>query len=412
MKFSKRANGSDNGQRGEILPMALVLLAAVIFVIVPSLFAAQVALGVDRDTEKDSRGYYAAEAGIADAVWKFKTYPGTAPFTPTSSIGSSYNLSNTVNGLTVQVSLLKYSYTNTNNYFIQSSALAGAAKQASIIALITQTGSAGNDVFDQAAVSLGGDITLSGGCTITSDNTTPKGDIYANGNVYVNPSAHVYGTASATGSVNVNTGGGATVGVSKPGAAAYLPQTIDINSYITQAKGTGSQHNPSIPNYGTVSIGPAYFDGDVSIGGSVTVNLTGPIYVAGKLTIGAGATVQGPYTIVANQIVVSGGSGVQLAKGSIPFMIATSSNTINSNPAFLVSGSAQISAVVYAPNGKAYISGGVGSNGYNVYGSVVAKSIELAGSTSIKYLTGIRLMSQIPGPGTGGTASLMRYDYR
>jgi cytoskeletal protein CcmA (bactofilin family) len=308
--------------------------------------------------------------------------------------------------------LLKYSYTNTNNYFIQSSALSGTTTQSTIVALITQSGSAGNDVFDQAAVSLGGDITLAGGCTITSDNTTPKGDIYANGNVYVNPSAHVYGTASATGSVNVNTGGGATVGASNPGAPAYPVQTIDINSYITQAKGTGSQHNPSIPSYGTVSIGPAYFDGDVSMGGSVTVNLTGPIYCAGKLTITAGATVKGPYPIVANQIEVSGGSGAQLAKGSIPFMIATSSNTNNSNPAFLVSGSAQISAVVYAPNGKVYISGGVGSNGYNVYGSVVAKSLQLDGSTSIKYLTGIRLMSQIPGPGTGGSATLVRYDYR
>ncbi|RPJ64295.1 MAG: hypothetical protein EHM12_00005 [Dehalococcoidia bacterium] len=93
-------------------------------------------------------------------------------------------------------------------------------------------------------------------------------------------------------------------------------------------------------------------------------------------------------------------------------MIATSSKIGNSDPAFLMSGGPQISAIVYAPNGKAYLSGGSGPDGYSVWGSVVARNLLMDGSTSIQYLSGIHTMSHIPGPGIGGTANLERFDYR
>jgi hypothetical protein len=424
MKFSKWGNRVDSRQNGEILPMALVLLAAVIFVIIPGLFAAQVALGVDRDTEKDTRSYYAAEAGISDAVWKFKTYPGTAPFTPTSSVGSSYNLSNTINGLTVQVALLKYSYTNTNNYFIQSSALLGTTTQAKIVALITQSGSTGNNVFNEAVAALNGDISMDGGAKIISDNSSSGnyGNIYANGNVTVK-SAYVGGTkcpssgiASATGTVSTTGGGcvGTAVNSAKP-----VSYALTVSDFSAPAD-AGTNYTSLSASWGSGgstynNIGPGYVQGNLTIAGSNIIVLTGNLHVKGSLEITAGAQIKGPYTVISDgNLAIDGGSSAILASGNIPFFITTVSDTGGHNPTYAVNigGSSAIAAVIYAPNGTAYLSGGTNTPpGYNVYGSVIAKSVYIH-SMTIEYMTGIHSESQIPGAGTGGTASLMRYDYR
>ena len=97
MKWNDRTGRNRRRQAGEILPMALVLLAAAIFVLVPALFATQIGLSVNRETEKDTLSYYTAESGIADALWKFKT--GNSPFTPSSAVGSYYDVINKVNGM-------------------------------------------------------------------------------------------------------------------------------------------------------------------------------------------------------------------------------------------------------------------------------------------------------------------------
>ena len=423
MKFRKWLQRVNLRQNGEILPMALVLLAAVIFVIVPGLFSAQVGLGVERDTEKDTMSYYAAEAGIADAVWKFKTYPGTVPFTPTSAVGSYYNLSSTINGLTVQVTLLKYSYTNTNNYFIQSSSLSGTTTQARIIALITQTGSTGNNVFNEAAAALNGDINLDGSAEIISDNTSSGsyGNIYANGNVSVK-SAYVggtkcpsYGTASATGTVT--TSGGGCVG-SAVNNATPISYALTVSNFTAPADG-GTNYTSQAASWSssgphTYYVGPGYVNGNVTIGGSNTVVLQGNLHVTGTLTITNSAVVKGAFTVISDGALnISGAASAALAAGNIPFFITTVADTTGKNPTYAVTigGSAEIVAVIYAPNGTASLSGGVGSDGYNVYGSVIAKSVSVH-SMVIKYLTGVHSETQIPGAGTGGTASLMRYDYR
>ena len=367
--------------------------------------------------------YYAAEAGIADAVWKFKTYPGTVPFTPTSAVGSYYNLSSTINGLTVQVTLLKYSYTNTNNYFIQSSSLPGTTTQARIIALITQTGSTGNNVFNEAAAALNGDISLDGSAEIISDNTSSGsyGNVYANGNVSVK-SAYIggtkcpsYGTASATGTVT--TSGGGCVG-SAVNNAAPISYALTVSNFTAPADG-GTNYTSQAASWS--SSGPhnslcraRICQRKCDYRGINMVVLQGNLHVTGTLTITNSAVVKGAFTGSIRWRVEHKRSGVAvLAAGNIPFFITTVADTTGKNPTYAVTigGSAEVVAVIYAPNGTASLSGGVGSDGYNVYGSVIAKSVSIH-SMVIKYLTGVRSETQIPGAGTGGTASLMRYDYR
>jgi hypothetical protein len=552
-------------QSGMILPMALILLVVASLIVVPGMMVMQNLMKINSGVEQDAMAYYAADAGVADLIWKYKY--GTAPT-------ASYILTG-INNMSVDVSLLPQS--TGQNYFWRASAPAGSSSKAEVFVNLQQSGSQGNDIFDQAAVALGGDITMSGGCKVVSDdifiiddcdsnwtlartgvatrgtntnilyretgnyydtgtsvsiamlgpagieniayknmataknisayayvsawiysrnagiqpgdfkfkiatnnalggtvesynipaipantgtrvlfavgnqssfsalrsiglyqavdrgvpyptlyfdeviatnNMAKNGDIYANGNISIQPSAIVNGTASATGTISVSTGGGAKVwGVQTPSAPAYVPQAINIQTYIDLATGPGSTHYSTWPSswtYGTHNLGPANFDHDISIGGSNTIVLTGDIYVRGNLTITGSAVVQGPYTIVADEITVNGASSAMLASGNIPLMIAQSGD-------FHISNSAQVSAIVYAPNGQLHITGNVGSNGYNLYGAAVAKSVVMEGSTQIKYLSGIRTMPWPPGWGLGGgagggggtpTTTLLGYDYR
>jgi len=147
----KRITASlKKGQSGMALPMALVLMVVASLIVVPSLWAVQSLLTINSDVSKDTMAYYAADAGIADLVWKYKY--GIAPT-------SSYTVNN-VNGMNVDVSLVK---TSGQDYYWMSSAPSGPASKAQVVVHVRQTGSQGNNVFDQAVASLNGDITMSGG---------------------------------------------------------------------------------------------------------------------------------------------------------------------------------------------------------------------------------------------------------
>ena len=420
MKLVKLYGKAVNTQAGQVLPMALVLLAAAVFVLVPALFTSQVSLGINSDAEKDTRGYYAAEAGIADVLWKFNDTETTDPFSLSSGKGDYYEFG-PINGMTVRVALLN-TPAGAGNFIIQSSALSEGKTQASVIALITQSAS-GNNIFDQAVASLNGDITLNNGAAIISDDVAAGnyGNIYANGNVTVN-SAYVGGTgcpalgiASATGGITVKHGG--CVGTSKPNQATPVSYTLTISKYTGPAD-AGINYTGQASNWRSGDhiyyVGPGYVNGNVTIAGAVTIVLTGNLHIKGTLTITNGALVKGPYTVICDgPMTFSGGAIANLAAGNIPFFITTSPNIGGKKPAYAVSigGSAAVAAVIYAPNGTAYLSGGVGADGYNVYGSVIAKNVTV-NSMTIKYLSGIHSETQIEGTGTGGTASLVGYDYR
>lgn len=196
--------------------------------------------------------------------------------------------------------------------------------------------------------------------------------------------------------------------------------TVNWSSYTVIMGPAWIGHNLTITT-NKIVMGPVYVGNDLYIGGSSQVTLKGTIWVGGRLTIANGAYIQGPYTIVANNIVISGSAQVELARGNVPFLIALGTTGENGN-AVDITGSASTSAIIYAPNGTVSITGGVGANGYNVYGSVVAKNVIMAGSTGVKYLTGLRTMPYEPGwglgpgpgsgSGLGGKVELTAYDFQ
>jgi len=596
-------------QRGIAMPMALLLMAAAAFVVMPGLSATGSLLTISRNLEDKTKAYYSSEAGIAYSLWKFKQ----------SAAEPSFPLVlNNINGGDVQLNLLKHEVAADNSviYTVQAATVNGFISSSRIVVKIKKGGDQGNNLFDQAVVSLNGDISLSGGCNIFSDdvkiidycdsawtqdksqpskgiscssvsspretnvfydkgnsaeisiksaavvgklaykdistvnlssykyvslwiyssvplnagdiyfimatgstlsgnivtinipaiaantgtrikldipdpslfstlnsigvaqavdkgafdlfidnvlatNSISNGDIYANGNINIEPSAQVFGNASATGAVNVNTGGGAKVwGSQMPSAPPYVTQLIDTSLYYQQANikgGTVYQNlnlnwnsgdlgqitvnNDMTVNWSSYTVimgpawighnltistdkivmGPVYVGNDLYIGGSSQVTLKGTVWVGGKLTIANGAYIQGPYTIVANSIVISGSAQVELVRGNVPFLIALGTTGEDGN-VVNITGSASTSAIIYAPNGTVSITGGVGANGYNVYGSVVAKNVVMAGSTGVKYLTGLRTMPWDPGwglgpgpgsgSGLGGKVELTAYDFQ
>lgn len=413
MKLSIQTGKRIGWQIGQILPMALVLLAAAVFIIVPGLFAAQIALGVNKDTEQNLRGYYAAEAGIADAMFKFKT--GNAPFSAGSAEGSYYVLSSTMNGMNVRVTLLKHSLINNiDNYFIQSSALVGTDNHATIIALI-KSGTARNKIFDQAVVSLNGDITMGPGpCRITSDSTKSGnyGNIWANGNISINGGTvglECKGIASATGTISVSQWNGC-VGTSSPNQTEPILYNITISDFTVPAIGGVNYTGLAMSRWksggpATYTVGPGFVNKGVTIGGSNTIELTGNLYIQGDLTIIGSAMIKGPYSIITDgDFTVSGGATSMLTEGNIPFIIVQGDSVGILN-------STAVAAVIYAPDAVASVSGDTNAIGYNLYGSLIAKSVTISDSTTIQYMTGIYSEAQIPGTQAGNT-TLMQYDYR
>jgi Tfp pilus assembly protein PilX len=281
---------------------------------------------------------------------------------------------------------------------------------------------------------------------VVATNDISDGDIYANGNVNIIPSGQVNGDASAMGTITDSQN--RIYGTKTPSASRYETQAIDINSYKTIANIKGgtvyqtlstawnasdlgqitvngdatinwSSYNITMGpawiggnlniSTNTITMGPTYVVGNMTVGGASQVTLKGDVYCEGVLTISAGTNVQGPYTLVGKSVVLNGGSSTQLGKGNVPFVIAFNGNID-------IGGSAILSAVVYAPNGQAHLSG-TGT----VYGSVVAKSVVMDGSAVVNYMSGIRTMpfpagwGLGPGPGAGGglggTSMITNFDY-
>jgi hypothetical protein len=395
--------GSWRHDRGQALPLALVLLAAAVFIIVPGLFASQIALGVNRNTEQDSRGYFAAEAGLADALWRFKST--TPPFTPGSPAGSNYSITGTINGATVKVTLLNHvNNGGVDYYYVQSVATIAPSSVSTVISTITQQGGQGTSIFNQAVVSLGGDIAMSGSAQIGSDDTSiSSGDAYANGKIY-NPAGKfgpaIAGNASATGTIDNHI---SVSGTSKTPAAALTTPALDVSSYQQQAQQgqTVASFNKSS---GTWNLGgpgnPGYITGDLQLTGTATAVITGTVYVGGKITMSSGAIIRGGNTLVSDgDITLNGNASGELPKGTTPLVISVNGNVTVSN-------GAKLSAIVYAPNGLISLKGSG-----TVWGATVGKSISMVGGSQVVYETSVRGWTQLPGSGQGVVTSMKGYDY-
>ena len=94
--MKKRLIKAIKDEKGQALPIVLILLVCGGLFIAPSLGYVTTSLNSGQVVEKNVNGLYAADAGIENALWKLKN-------SPPASYPYSYALPETVNGLSVTV---------------------------------------------------------------------------------------------------------------------------------------------------------------------------------------------------------------------------------------------------------------------------------------------------------------------
>lgn len=393
----KRLSVTNNSQSGMVLPLALILLVIASIIIVPGLLAMQNFMTINSNIEQDTMAYYAADAGIADCIWKYRY--GTPPTI-------KYTLTN-INGMNVDVIPLAQSAAQ--NYFWQASAPSGSASKAQVVILINVP-LATQGVFNLAVASLGGDIAMSGSTLISSDNPAiDKGSAYANGSITRNKgSENIIGNASATGTVDANITVGGTRTNSAPPVTFALAESIA--TYTQQAQTQGQTVASFIKSSGNWNLGgagnPSYITGNLQLTGTATINVVGPIYIGGTFTMGNGTNMRGGNAVICNGTIALGGdSSAQLPLNQNPLVVSLSSAT----PAVSVTNGTPLSAIIYAPNGNVAVSGAG-----KVYGSIYAKSVTLSASGQLYYETGLKGTTGLPTwmPAPGGNVTVRGYDYR
>ncbi len=154
MIFKRFLRKIGSKERGMILPLALILLVAAILIVVPGLGFMYSLLTINSNAQQDVAAYYAADSGIQALYWYWNTKHQQhylhIPAIP-----------NPINGMTVTVAAVDSQAPDKSydNYTITSSAASGGKTRAKVIALV-KVPAAGNNIFNQAAATLNGNITM------------------------------------------------------------------------------------------------------------------------------------------------------------------------------------------------------------------------------------------------------------
>ncbi len=381
------------GQAGLVLPLAMVLLAAATFMIVPGLWSMQTLMVTNRETEQDARAHYAAESGITDAFWRwFKQ--STPPF---AGSPPSYILASTVNGMSVKVT--KVSEVSggafTTTYTIKSEAILNGKTLSTVYSEIMVN--SGSSPFKYGVVSLGGDITISNNSVVTS---TPAhhGDIFSNASIHMYNTSKIDGTAGAVGTIDCSH---VTYGCS-PGQSSQTFPTVDMTWYQQQAN-SGGTYSGTLNiwnNSPTQNIGPKHITGNLQIGQS-TVNLNGVVWVDGNMDMNNSSRLIA-VDRATSYVVVNGTININTSSTTTNYPTFISLKATSPGSYAININSAATPGSLYAPYGGINLSNG----GTMVYGSVVGKFVNIDSGAGVNYP--VNLLQTYPIPGiSGGSGSFL-----
>jgi hypothetical protein len=264
MKLLKTMKRKLKDEAGQALPMALIMLVLGGLLVVPTLSFMTTNLNANRIIEEKTGGIHAADAGIQDALWKLGNdvdpFPGGI---------SSYDLAETLNGMTVtveKVALVGDLYT-----LKATARLDGEDK-----AVITAQAVAGSDyswLFDNAIVSEN-DIVI-------SNHDIINGDILCGGEFDGDEDQVYSGTITEDADVELP---------SPQELIDYYMSTIDpvANNYTSSSIYIPSSYTKANP----YMIPPIYYDGDkLTLTGNGYGKMSGTIYVTGEFYVAPGTTI-------------------------------------------------------------------------------------------------------------------------
>jgi formylmethanofuran dehydrogenase subunit C len=343
------------GQKGSAMILVLIFMALAALVVPPMLSYMGTGLKTGMVFEQKNMELYAAGSGIEDALWKIR-------YDPPENYPQTYELPETINSENVTVKIENVGWA----FKITSTATSGSGTDTEIECYASFPFS----IFDFAAASLSGNLTVSGNTMLDSWPDTGQADIYANGDIILQGGVEVRGSAYCSGDVYTSGSSHVTGNVTEH-IPAYPFEELDTSEYLQEA-------DSGTPFFGDLSIttsrdlGPAHIYGDLSISSSAIVTLGGTIWVNGTVKMSGGSHVEGAGTIIAegNLSVTGGGS---LEPADLPVFISVNGN-------ITTAGNQQVSAVLYAPNGCATVSGTAG-----LFGAVTGKSVVIATSSTLSY---------------------------
>ncbi len=152
-----------------------------------------------------------------------------------------------------------------------------------------------------------------------------------------------------------------------------------VSAWKDEADNSVHTGNYVMNDSSTATLGPKKITGNMSIGGSATLRVSGTIWVEGNLVIDGSATMlpnsTDNYAIVVDGTISLGGSAQILGSSESHILLVSLSSA---DPAVTISGSAD-DTVVSAPNGGLLVEG---SGKVNV---AAADHISLTGSAQIEY---------------------------
>ena len=342
-----------------------------------------------RDIWSAKQSYYLSEAGAEDVVYRLKDSVMSANVGATETLSlNGYNAvtisTTTVSGKTITALSDQNGYKkNIETKLTQGS---GVTFNYGIFAGnggFTMTG--GSEVIGN--IYSNGDIIGSAGVQITGSAIAASGSkILGNGGdyLYIGSTstdmawAKDVSNVSLTGNLYCSTGvhnaGGKTCNTSRgiPSSMSMSVSDNDINQWKSEALAGGTYNGNYTSGWAGSILGPRKINGDLTVNGGGTLMVTGTIWVTGNIIVSNGGGIKlspslgGNSAIILADGYVNISGGAQLlgsgTAGSYPIVVSTSicPNTTpcaNNNAAINISNGSE-SAVLIAPYGKVYISGG------------------------------------------------------
>ena len=373
-----------NKESGQVLLMALILLAAGSLLVIPLLKQSFTNVEYHQSIECRTLNNYTAGSGVEYVLCKLYGNPGVYT-DPTNPLRDNF----TLNNRTVDV---KADYLGDGLFLVTSTASGGGCGSTTITAHINL--GAGSFAYVIAAKN---DISLVGNVTIDSDDPDPEtghGDIRCNGNIVISGNVTVDGSASAVGTIRdedeLPIAEGVVTGVVWEDASKILFPGDYSGLYETMSKEKDDIQVGDLVIRENRTLGPVHITGSLTVEPTTIVTLTGTVYVIGTIEVN-NARFEGQQNVVATGTITISGGGI--GAENIPLFTSV-------NGDITLQGTV-VDAVVYAPNGNVDV-----SNVDYLYGAVGGDTVTVSNATVI-YAQSLQGRDDLP----GGLLYTISYSY-
>ena len=417
-------------QKGFAALLFAILILAVIFAI--GLSAAILTFGqqiISGNITKSTQAYFSAEAGIEDALVRLsKGKPWSSPYTlTTGNVSTNVVISDIIGGsraITSQGSFVNrirkaqvvYQISTQDVAFHYGVQVGDLGLQMGSSAKVHGNVFSNGPIVGSSSAKIYGDVISSGPSgrieDMEIDSAEGGGNAWATTIVGGND-CEVDGDAHYVTSIDCDTVGGGTLQEADPVGHQDMPITQEqITEWKNEAAAGGEIAGYSLGSSNKDSLGPVKVNGNMSVGSSAELTMTGTIWVTGDLSLTSSAAVElaSGYGSFSGVIVVNGkinvGSSVvfcgsegykgggkcNTSVGSYIMLLSTKNAPNPSDPAIEATSSTK-TAILYASDGFIKLSSSSKLKEATGYG------ISMTSSAEVTYETGLADVRFSSGPG-------------